>query len=65
MGGRKAKVENCGLGKQVAWETSESMWNSGKGWEKAVHMPSCVTYLTQEHMVFVEWTLTYLAMGVV
>ena len=20
-GGRKAKVENCGLGKQVAWET--------------------------------------------
>jgi len=26
-------------------------------------MPSGVTYVTQEHLVFVEWTLTYLAMG--
>ena len=41
------------------------MWNSGKGWEKAVHMPSCVIYVTQEHLVFVEWALTYLTMGVV
>ena len=43
-GRRKAKVESCRLGKKVAWETQralpESMWNSGKGWEKAVHMPS-------------------------
>ena len=45
--------------------TSESMWNSGKGWEKAVHMPSCVVYVTEEHLVFVEWALTFLTMGVV
>ena len=38
------------------------MWNSGKGWEKAVHMPSCVT---EEHLVFVKWALTYLTMDVV
>ena len=54
-GRRKAKAESCGLGDQVAWETyralPESMWNSGKGWEKAVHMPSGVTYVTQEHLV--------------
>jgi len=41
------------------------MWNSGKGWEKAVHMPSCVTYVTEKHLVFVKWALTYLAMDVV
>jgi len=49
-----------------AWETEgalpESMWNSGKGWEKAVHMPSCVTHVTEEHLVFVKWALTYLTM---
>jgi len=28
-------------------------------------MPSGVTYVTQEHLVFVERTLTYLALGVV
>ena len=44
---------------------SESMWDSGKGWEKAVHMPSCVTYVTEKHLVFVKWTLTYLTMDVV
>jgi len=53
----------------VAWETQralpESMWNSGEGWEKAVHMPSGVAYVTQEHLVFVKGTLTYLALGVV
>ena len=41
------------------------MWNSDKGWEKAVHMPSCVTDVTEEHLVFVKWALTYLTMGVV
>ena len=41
------------------------MWNSGKGWEKAVHMPSCVTSVTEEHLVFVKWALTYLTMDVV
>ena len=45
--------------------TSRVHVNSGKGWEKTVHMPSCVTYVTQEHLVFVEWVLTYLATGVV
>ena len=29
------------------------MWDSGKGWEKAVHMPSCVTCVTEEHLMFV------------
>jgi len=59
----------------VAWETQgtfpESMWNSGKGWEKVVHMPSCVTYVhmpscvTEEHLMFVKWALIYLTMDVV
>jgi len=40
------------------------MWHSGKGWEKAVHMPSCVTYVTEEHLMFVRWTLTYLTMDI-
>ena len=43
----------------------ESTWNSGKGWEKAVHMPSCVTYVTEENLVFVKWALTYLTVDVV
>jgi len=41
------------------------MWDSGKGWEKAVHMPSCVTNVTEEHLVFVKWTLTYLIIDIV
>ena len=43
------------------------MWDSGKGWEKAVDMPSCVTYVTEEprHLMFVKWTLTYLTMDIV
>ena len=41
------------------------MWNSGKGWEKAVHMPSYVTYVTEEHLVFVKWALTHLTVDVV
>ena len=40
------------------------MWNSGKGWEKAVY-PSCVTYVTEEHLVFIEWVLTHLTVDVV
>ena len=36
------------------------MWDGGKGWEKAVHMPSCVTYVREEHLIFVKWTLTYI-----
>ena len=68
-GRRKTKVESSWLGKEVAWETwgafPESMWNSDKGWEKAVHMPSCVTYVTEENLVFVKWALTYLTVDVV
>ena len=41
------------------------MWNSGKGWEKAVHMPSCVIHVTEEHLVFVKWALTHLTVDVV
>ena len=44
---------------------SESMWDSGKGWEKAVHMPSCVTFVTEEHLMFVKWTRTYLTMDII
>ena len=25
-------------------------------------MPSCITYVTEEHLMFVEWTLAYLTM---
>ena len=28
-------------------------------------MPSCVTYVTEEHLMFVKWTLTYLTMDIV
>ena len=28
-------------------------------------MPSCVIYVTEEHMVFVKWALAYLTMDVV
>ena len=41
------------------------MWDSCKGWEKADHMQSCVTYFTEEHLMFVEWTLTYLTMDII
>jgi len=42
-----------------------SMWEGSEGWEKAVHMPSCVTYVTEQHLMFVKWTLTYLIMDIV
>jgi len=28
-------------------------------------MPSCVTYVTEEHLMFVKWALTYLTVDVV
>ena len=28
-------------------------------------MPFCVTYVTEEHLVFVKWALTYMTMDVV
>ena len=28
-------------------------------------MPSCVTYLTEKHLVFVKWALTHLTLNVV
>jgi len=28
-------------------------------------MPSCIKYVTQEHLVFVKWALTYLTVDVV
>jgi len=40
------------------------MWDSGEGWEKAVHMPCCVTHVTEEHLMLVEWTLTYLTIHI-
>ena len=41
------------------------MWDGGKGWKKAVHMSSCVTYVTKKHFVFVKRTLTYLAVNII
>jgi len=41
------------------------MWDSGKGWEKAVHMPSCVAYVTKKHLMFVKQTLTYLVVDII
>ena len=43
----------------------ESMWDSGQGWEKTDKKQSCVTYVTEEHLMFVNWTLTYLTMDIV
>jgi len=34
-----------------------------RGWEKAVHMPSCVTYVTKKHFMLVKQTLTYIIRG--
>ena len=28
-------------------------------------MPSCVTFVTEEHLMFVKWTLTYLTMDII
>ena len=36
-----------------------------EGWEKTVHMLSCVTYVTNEHSMFVKLNLTYLAASVI
>jgi len=41
------------------------MWDGGKGWEEAVHIPSCVTYVTKKHLMFVKRTLTYLVVNIV
>jgi len=41
------------------------MWNSDKRWEKAVQVPSCVTYVTEKHLMFVECTLTYLTVDII
>jgi len=38
--------------------------NGSEGWEEAVHMPSCVTYVTKEHFMFVKRTLTYMAVSI-
>jgi len=38
------------------------MWDGSEGWEKAVHIPFCVTYVTKENLMVVKRTLTYLAM---
>jgi len=44
---------------------SQLGWWRDPGWEEAVHMPSCVTYVTQEHFVFVKRALAYLAASIV
>ena len=67
--GRKAKVSCCYLGlgvTQVALGSFPgSIWDDSKGWEKAYHILSCVTFVTEEHLMFVKRTLTYLAMDIV
>jgi len=44
---------------------SKSHWDGGEGWEEAVHMPSCVAYVTKEHLIFFKQALAYLAVGIV
>jgi len=41
------------------------MWDGGKGWEKAVYKPSCVTNVKKKHFMFVKRTLTYLAVNII
>jgi len=40
-------------------------WDGGKVWEEAVHMPSCVTYLTKQHFMFLKRTLPHLAVSTI
>jgi len=40
-------------------------WDGGEGWDEADHMPSCVTYVTKEHFMFVKRALQYLAVSIV
>ena len=67
--GRKANVSCYCLGWEVARGAQGAfpgpIWDGGKGWEKAVHMPSCVTYVTKKHFMFVKRTLTYLAVNII
>jgi len=64
-------------GKSVVWRfrvgggagfiggISRSQLGGGEGWEKAVHMQSCVTYVRNEHFMFVKRTLTYLTVNII
>jgi len=45
--------------------TPDPNWEGGEGWEEAVHMPSCVTYVAEEYFMFVKWTLPYLAVSII
>jgi len=65
-GGGEAEVSQCTLGWGSRGGTQGAFphpsW-TGKG-EEAFHMPAGVTYVTEEHLFFVKWTLTYLAPGI-
>ena len=39
-------------------------WYSGEGWEEAVHMPTSVAYVAEEHFSFVAGALAHLALGI-
>jgi len=40
-------------------------WVGGEGWEEAVHMPTSVAYVTEEHCILVKGAFAYLALGII
>jgi len=38
--------------------------DGSEGWEESVHMPTSVTYITEEHFLFVEGAMAHLTLGV-
>jgi len=40
-------------------------WDGGEWWKETVHMPSCVTYVTEEYSMFVKWALIYLTVSII
>jgi len=51
--------EGCPLGAFL-----DPSWDGGEGWEEAVHMPTSVTYVTEEHFSSIKVALAYLTLGV-
>ena len=39
-------------------------WDSGEGWEEAVHMPTSVAYVAEENFSFVAGALAHFALGI-
>jgi len=55
--------------RKAAWDEEGGKFPDGiiMGWEEAVHVTCCVTYVTKEHfrrLIFVERTLAHLVVGI-